>query len=62
VRVAGTELGGTHRQYETWDLRYPPLEIDLAVTFFTGADGTVSEAISTLDDATDPIRFRRVPA
>jgi CubicO group peptidase (beta-lactamase class C family) len=61
VRVAGTELGGTHRHYETWDLRYPPLEVDLAVTFFTGADGTVSEAISTLDDATDPIRFRRVP-
>ena len=62
VRVGECELACSHRHYDTWDLHYEPLELDLTVTFNTDAEGTVSEAVLPLDDQTGPVRFRRQAA
>lgn len=59
VRVGECDLACTHRHYDTWDLRYEPLELDLTITFFTDADGTVAEAVLPLDAETGPVRFHR---
>jgi CubicO group peptidase (beta-lactamase class C family) len=59
VRLGEYELEPRHRHYDTWDLRYRPLDQEFPLTFVTDADGVVAEAVSPLDPQSDPIRFRR---
>ncbi|HEV2370083.1 MAG TPA: DUF3471 domain-containing protein, partial [Acidimicrobiales bacterium] len=59
VRVGESALTCRHRHYDTWDLRYEPLGLDLTVTFFTDPDGKVTEAVLPMDAETGPARFRR---
>ena len=59
LRIAATDLPAKHRHYETWDLRYEPLDVPTTVTFGADPDGKVVEAVAPLDADTEPIRFRR---
>ena len=59
VRAGEADLTASHRGYDTWDLRYEPLDVDLVVTFAGGPDGDVAEASVVLDDPEQPIRYRR---
>lgn len=58
LRLGTSELPARHRGFETWDVRYEPLDLDLAVTFGTDATGAVADAVIDLDP-TGPTRFRR---
>lgn len=60
VRLLGSEVAARHRGHETWELRYEPLEATYPLTFASGPDGTITEAVAPLDDATSPVRFQRV--
>lgn len=60
VRVGEMPMTATHRNLDTWDLRYDVLDVDFPLTFLTDADGQVAEALVALEDATGPTRFRRV--
>lgn len=62
VRAGAYDLDTRHRHFDTWDLRYDQLDVDVALTFVTNSDGTVDEAVAELDPQTDPIRFRRLPS
>jgi hypothetical protein len=55
------DLSATHRHFDTWTARYEALDIDFPVTFFTDADGLITEALAGLESLVAPIRFRRVP-
>jgi CubicO group peptidase (beta-lactamase class C family) len=59
VRFGEYDVPATHRHYETWDLRYDPLDADLVVTFVGAADGTVAEALVEVEPGAAPVRFRR---
>jgi len=59
VRVGEADLTARHRGYDSWDLRYEPLDADLVVTFAGGPDGGVAEASVVFDDPEQPIRYRR---
>ncbi|HET6793497.1 MAG TPA: serine hydrolase [Acidimicrobiales bacterium] len=62
-RVGESEVGARHRHFDTWDLRYEPLEVDLTASFYTGPDGVVSEVVVPMDPECEPVRFgRRSPA
>ena len=60
VRIGDRDLTTTHRHFDTWDVRYEALELDLTVTFVVDAEGLVSEAVVPLEQDL-PTRFRRVP-
>jgi hypothetical protein len=59
VRLGDTDLVATHRHYDTWDLRYDVLDVDLPLTFVTDADGVVAEVVVPLEPTTAPTRFQR---
>jgi CubicO group peptidase (beta-lactamase class C family) len=59
VQLGESFLPATHRRFETWDLLYPALDERTTVTFFTDADGIVSEAVLPLDPTAPPIRLKR---
>jgi CubicO group peptidase (beta-lactamase class C family) len=62
VRAGEADLTVKHRGYDTWDLRYEPLDADLTVTFAGGPDGAVVEAAVVFDDPERPVRYRRTEA
>jgi len=59
VRLLATELGARHRHFETWDLHYEPLDMDLPLTFAAEPDGFVGEAVIAMDQAQPATRFAR---
>jgi CubicO group peptidase (beta-lactamase class C family) len=62
VRVLGSDVAAEHRHFETWDLRYEPLDLGFTLTFAAGPDGSITEAVIPLDPALPPVRFERVAA
>ena len=58
VRIGDSDLTTKHRHFDTWDLRYEPLEADFTVTFVADAEGLVREAVVPLEEA-HPTRFAR---
>jgi hypothetical protein len=62
VSLGLVALPAAHRRFDTWNLHYAPLELDLPATFVTDANGAVAEVVVPLDPATEPARFRRVEA
>jgi CubicO group peptidase (beta-lactamase class C family) len=59
VRIGEFDVAVKHRHYETWDLRYEPLDAGFPATFLTGADGNVTAVVVDYD--TDmSVRFERV--
>ncbi|HZU73030.1 MAG TPA: serine hydrolase [Acidimicrobiales bacterium] len=62
LRVGEFDVEARHRHYDTWDLHYGPLEVDLTATFVTDPEGRIAEAVLPLDPACPPTRFRRQEA
>ncbi|HEU5033258.1 MAG TPA: serine hydrolase [Mycobacteriales bacterium] len=60
ARLGEFDVEARHRHYDTWDLHYDPLDVDLTMTFETGADGCVVGVSALLDDGSGPLRFGRV--
>ncbi len=60
-RLGELAFAGRHRHYDTWTLEYQPLEETTSVTFRTGADGIVREAVLPLEPATADVVYRRPP-
>lgn len=58
-RLGDLDLESKHRHFDTWDLKYAPLQASWTITFVTDADGLISEAVIPLEPELDPIRFRR---
>jgi CubicO group peptidase (beta-lactamase class C family) len=58
-RIGELDVEAEHRHYDTWDLRYPPLDASWPLTFFTDADGRAAEARVAFEPALEPLRFRR---
>lgn len=58
-RFGSTDLAGTHRHLDTWDLRYAPLEADGTASFNTAADGSVAELVVAFAAVGDSVRFAR---
>jgi hypothetical protein len=61
VQVGEFDLDAKHRSFETWDLRYVALAASATLSFFTGADGAVTEAVLQFEHVAAPIRYVRVP-
>jgi hypothetical protein len=60
IRVGEYDQSTTHRHYDTWDIHYVALDGRATVAFFTDADGAVTEAVVTFEQAPAPIRYARV--
>ena len=58
-RFGRTDIAGTHRHLDTWDLRYAPLEAGGTASFNTAADGKVVEVVVAFEAVGDPVRFTR---
>jgi CubicO group peptidase (beta-lactamase class C family) len=58
VRLGEFDLEARHRHYDTWELRYAPLDVDFTLTFGTDATGAVSEAVLSEQDGVT-VRFAR---
>src|SRR3954465_6165554 len=43
IRIGECDLLTTHRHFDTWDVRYEALALDLSVTFVVDAEGLVAE-------------------
>jgi CubicO group peptidase (beta-lactamase class C family) len=54
-----TPVDGKHRQLDTWELRYSPLDADGTASFNTGADGKVVDVVVGYDAGDDAVRFIR---
>lgn len=59
VRLGELDVDATHRQLDTWDLHYAPLDAGFAMTFSTGPDGQVEDATVRFEGEA-PLTFRRV--
>lgn len=63
VTLGETELAAAWRHLDTWTVRHrhpdPALEQSWPLTFVTGPDGAVAEALLPLEESLPPIRFRR---
>jgi len=59
VRFGEADLTAKHRHYETWDLRYDPLDTEFAATFWTDAAGAVTAVVAELEPGSQ-VRFERV--
>ncbi len=59
VRIGDFDVEARRRRFDTWDLHYDPLEVDVLLTFVTDADGVVTEAWAPLDPSFPPVRFGR---
>lgn len=57
-RIGETDVTGQHRQLDTWDLHYDPLDADLVLTFGTDVDGAVSQATVPYDGE-EPVTYVR---
>jgi hypothetical protein len=57
-RVGETDVSARHRQLDTWDLHYDALDLDVACTFGTDADGAVSQ-VTLPYDGEQPVIYRR---
>jgi CubicO group peptidase (beta-lactamase class C family) len=58
-RFGSTDVVGSHRHLDTWDLRYAPLEADGTASFNTAADGKVAEVVVAFEAVGDSVRFAR---
>ena len=45
VRIGELDVEVSHRQLDTWDAHYEPLDVNLPLTFDTDADGQVSHVV-----------------
>jgi hypothetical protein len=61
IRIGECDLTTTHRHFDTWNVRYEALALDLTVTFVVDAEGLVSEAVVPLEQDLST-RFLRVAA
>jgi len=60
IRFGEFPLTTRHRHFDTWDVRYEPLEADATATFHADADGAVTEAVVELEDVDGGrVTFRR---
>ena len=55
----GLDLKMAHRHYETWDVEYATLGMDLETTFITGSDGEVSGLKVRIEATLPPAEFKR---
>lgn len=60
VLLGELELTSRYRHFETWTVRYAPLDESWPLTFLTDADGRVSALEIPLDPSINPIRFEAV--
>jgi CubicO group peptidase (beta-lactamase class C family) len=60
ISVGEFEQATRHRHFDTWDIHYVALDGRGTVAFFTDADGGVSEALVTFEQAPAPVRYTRV--
>jgi len=60
VQVGEFDLETRHRSFETWDLHYVALSANATLSFFTDADGRVTEAVLQFEHVAAPNRFVRV--
>jgi len=58
VRIGESDVVATHRHFETFDLRYEPLDADFPATFLTNADGAVAAVVVDFEPDL-PVRFDR---
>jgi len=61
VRIGEMDVDATYRHYDTWSLRYEPLDADWSLTFLTNPEGRISAAETPLEPQANPIRFERKP-
>jgi hypothetical protein len=59
ARLGEVAVDLTHRHYDTWDLRYEPLEMDAAVTFAADPAGDIAGADVAFELTGDTVRFDR---
>lgn len=62
VRLGDYDVATSHRHFETWDLRYEPLDADGTVTFTPGADGEIKTADVALATTGETVSFVRQSA
>lgn len=60
VCLGELDLTSRYRHFETWTVRYPPLDEGWPLTFITNADGQVSAVEMPLEPSIAPIRFDSV--
>ena len=61
-RLGDFTVTSSHRHFDTWDVNYQALDAKSTVTFITGADGTITEAVVTFEvEESGPIRYLRQP-